>query len=408
MRHWLTYLLFFTLAHSAASQTAKSLKPGDKAPAFVVNRGENAIQGITMPYLNKIVLLNFWSTTSPSAREKNVHLRKIFEKYAEVDYINAEGFEIISIAVQNDQKAWQEAIQKDSLSSFTHGIALKGFTADDVCLKFGITQIPSNIIIDERGEVIMRDARFADIENYLDNKKNVHPIKKDIFGVLALSSSIEDKVRFSKVYLFNPYGDTLAYTRTNENGVFTFHDLKLNQDLVLKLDNQMDIMTSDPYALYNTKAELLLKGKTQAGGFVFNLPAKQIANLQLTDSSINTHSPYEITVTKYLEFKGNSSGLTLNDEKELQGVLSTLTKNKKSILEIAVHSDSKQGEKASKSLTDKQAQALKTYFQNNGVPQNQIRTLSFGSTQPIINCLPACSEEEHKKNKRVEFAILKN
>ncbi len=408
MRLGFTYLLLIGLIFSVSGQTTSLIKPGEKAPPFVLNKGENTIQGITIPYLNKIVLLYFWNNTTPGARKGNVFLKRVFDKYADADFINAEGFEVISIAVQSNQTSWKETIQNDSLNSFIHGIAPKGVSEDDVCMKFGVTKIPTTILIDETGEVIMINPRMADLENYLDNKKNVHPQKKDIYGMFALSSSLIDKVRFSKVYLFNGYGDSLAYTRTNENGVFTFHDLKLNQDLVLKLDNQMDIITSDPSALYNTKGELLIKGRTHAGGFVFDLPAKLLSQLQLADSSLNTVSPLEITVTKYLEFKGYDQGLSVTDEKELKGVLSTLDKNKKSILEIAVHSDSKQDEKTSKNLTDKQARMLKGYFQSKGIQQNRMRVISFGSTQPSIACNPSCSDEEHKKNKRVEFTILKN
>ena len=361
-----------------------------------------------MPYLNKIVLLHFWSTTSANAKTNNLFLNSIAEKYFESDFINAEGFEIISIAVQSDQRSWEETIKKDSLVNFIHGIAIKGFTKDDVCLKFGVSKTPTDIVIDETGQVVLINPRLADLENYLDSKKNVHPLKKDIYGTMALSSSKEDKVRFSKVYLFNHYGDSLGHSRTNENGVFVFHDMKINQDYILKIDNQMDIITSDPTALYNTGGELLVKGKTMGGGFVFYLPSKLISQLQLADSSLNTVSPLEITITKYLEFKNSGAGLSAKDEQELKGVLSTLEKNKKSILEIAVHSNSKQDEKTSKSMSDQQGQFLKAYFLGKGITQNRIRLQSYGSSQPAISCSPTCTEEEHKKNKRVEFTILKN
>lgn len=404
----LAYLLVLILVSTTQGQNNALIKPGEKAPPFVLNRGENAIQGFTMPYLNKIVLLHFWNASNPTARTNNIFLNSIAEKYIESDFINAEGFEIISIAVQNDQKSWEELIIKDSLVNFIHGIALKGFMQDDVCLKYGVSKTPTDIVVDETGQVVLINPRLADLENYLDSKKNVHPLKKDIYGMLGLSSSKEDKLRFSKVYLFNHYGDSLGHSRTNENGVFVFHDMKVNQDHILKIDNQMDIITSDPTALYNTSGELLTKGRTMDGGFVFYLPYKLISKLQLSDSSVNTLSPLEITLTKYLEFNNNNTSLSPKDEQELKGILSTLGKNKKSILEIAVHSNSKQDEKNSQSLSDKQGQLLKTYFLSKGIPQNRIRIQSFGSSQPAITCTPTCSEEEHNKNKRVEFTILNN
>lgn len=144
------------------------------------------------------------------------------------------------------------------------------------------------------------------------------------------------------------------------------------------------------------------------GGFVFYLPSKLITKLQLADSSLNTVSPLEITITKYLSFKNNNTALSSKDEQELNGILTTLKKNNQSILEIAVHSNSKQDEKTSKTFSDQQAQLLKTYFLSKGIPQSRLRVQSFGSSQPAISCSTGCTDEEHKKNKRVEFTILKN
>ena len=101
----LAYLLFFVLVLTAHGQNSSLIKPGEKAPPFVLDRGENTIQGFTMPYLNKIVLLHFWSTSQPGARANTLFLNSISEKYIDSDFINAEGFEIIAIAVQNDQKS---------------------------------------------------------------------------------------------------------------------------------------------------------------------------------------------------------------------------------------------------------------------------------------------------------------
>ncbi len=400
--------LFCSLSTSAVlAQESKLIKAGEKAPSFVLNRGENAIQGFTMPYLNKIVLLHFWNTQTTNSSKRNKFLNQISEKYMDSEYINAEGFEVIAIAVQNDRTTWKAAIQRDSLTNFTHGIALKGFQEEDVCLKFGVEKVPNDILINENAEVILINPRMIDLENYLDSKKNVHPIKKDYYGAFALSSSPQDKLRFSKVYLFNQFGDTIAFTRTNENGIFVFTDLKSNQNYVFKLDNHLDIITSDPAALYSTEGELLIRGETKDGGFVFNVPSHLNYKLQLADTSKNSNPPHEITVVKYLNFKGQNGGLNKQDEVEIAGLLSTLEKNSKSMLEIVVHSDSKQNERESKQLSDKQAQVLKNYFLAKGIPTNHLRVISLGNTQPVLKCEPNCSEEDHKKNKRVEFTILK-
>lgn len=398
-------VIFFLLALHSGFRA--QIKAGEQAPPFVVNRGENAIQGISMPYMNKIVLLHFWSTNLPQSKIVNKHLVRLHEKYSEADFINAAGFEIIAIAVQNDQKSWKDGISRDSTSHFINGIAGKGLEEDDVCKKFNILSVPADVLIDETGKIVQLNPRLADVENYLDEKKNVHPIRKDIFGWFAFSSDTSEKFKFSRVYLFNQYGDSLAYTRSNEKGLFTFHDLKLNQDILLKIDNQADFLTSDPVALFSVSGEEVMKAQHKAGGFVFEIPARLNSKLHVPDSSVNKTTPLEISFTKQLEFINGGMALHPKDEKELHVILNQLKRSNKSILEYGVHMHSKNGEAAAKASSDKQAQTIKTFFIKNGIDSKRIRYQSFGSSQPLVPCTQGCSEAEHQKNKRVEFTILK-
>lgn len=395
--------LFFLLHASAAAQ----VKAGDQAPPFVINRGDNAIQGISMPYLNKIVLLHFWSSQQKQASQTNKHLGRLYERYSEADYINAAGFEIIAVAIQHDQDSWKQSIERDSISHFIHGIAGKNRSEDDVCKKFGIENAPADLLIDENGKVVLVNPRLTDVENYLDEKKNVHPIRKDIFGWFAFVSDTSQKFKFSRVYLFNHYGDSLGYTRCNEKGVFTFHDLKLNQFIQLRLDNQADFLTSDPVALYSVSGEEVMKGEHRSAGFVFNIPPRLNPKLHVPDSSVSKTTPLEVSFSKHLDFMNNGTALSSKDEKELQGILNQLKRNNRSILEFGVHMHGRNGEAAAKASSDKQAQSIRAYFLKNGIEAKRMRYQSFGNTSPLVPCAPNCSEEDHHKNKRVEFTILK-
>ena len=408
-KHFL--LILFTCFYGIVySQSNALIQPGTKAPSFVLSLEQNAIRGFAMPYQNKVVLLHFWNTNSEAAKQSNKYLKRLLDRYKDSEYINADGFEVVAIAVQTDRISWKESIARDSLYGFSNGIALKGFS-DDACQKFGVNKIPTDILIDELGTVIAIDPKIIDIENALDNKKNLQPVKRDIHGILAQASDKKEISQFTKVFLFNHYGDSISYTRTNNKGEFEFHEIKLNQDFILKVDNQIDILTSDPITLYSVAGDLIMEGKTNANGFVFYIPSKLSVALVKDDSSHSVKSnPLEISFIKHFEFKNQYNSLSIKDIQEMETILNLLSKNKNSILEFVTHTDSRLDAQTAKTITDKQAATIKSYLQKKGIQISRIRGFSRGNVLPKQACAnpQLCSDEENYANRRVEFSILKN
>jgi outer membrane protein OmpA-like peptidoglycan-associated protein len=60
-------------------------------------------------------------------------------------------------------------------------------------------------------------------------------------------------------------------------------------------------------------------------------------------------------------------------------------------------------------LSDKRAKATLEFMVNNGIARNRLTAKGFGETQLLNNCsdnIP-CNEEEHQKNRRSEFIVVK-
>lgn len=405
MRKGFCIILLLLVFRNSSSQTTE-LKVGDKAPSFILTLQQNSIQSFAMPYLNRIVLLHFWSSTVSKSKTYNKYLNRLAGRYKNATYRSADGFEVISIAVQSDKNAWTQAIKNDSLTNFVNGIAVRGYN-DDVCKKFTVSEVPHEILIDETGTIIAINPRIRDIEDMLDERKNYQPVKKDVIGTLALSSNPSDFLKFGKLYLFDAYGDSVSQTVTNIHGGFTFSDIKLNQDFILKVDNGADISTSDPWALYSYKGEKILEGKTFQNGFIFYIPSN--ANTILTEGENNTLSSGigQVNVTKNLVFKNNGAGLTSKDEEELNAIFLILQKNKNLDVEITTHTDGKMDEKSAMGLTVTQSNTIRNYFVKKGVAASRLRLTSKGKTQPRKKC-EECTEEDYKTNCRVEFVVYKN
>jgi outer membrane protein OmpA-like peptidoglycan-associated protein/thiol-disulfide isomerase/thioredoxin len=400
------FLLLFSLSCFAQGD---GLKPGDKAPSFILNLQQGSIQSFPIPYLNRIVLVHFWSSTVSKSKTYNKYLNRLASRYKNALYRNADGFEIIAVAVQSDRNTWNETIKQDSLNNFINGIANRGYN-DDICKKFNVSSVPHDILIDETGTIIAINPKIRDLEDILDDRKNFQPLKKDVVGMLALSSNPSDLFKYGRLYLFDAYGDSLARTVTNLNGVFTFNDVKLNQDFILKVDNQGDFITSDPIALYSSKGEKLLEGKTMQGGFVFYIPSKFSYKLTETEESSSTGQISQVSVIKDLTFKNNGAELTPKDEKELNSIFLILQKNKSLSIEITTHTDTKLDSKTAMDLTHKQSNTVAQFFIKRGVQTNRVKVSSKGNSQPRKICggQEDCTDEDHKLNRRVEFVVFKS
>lgn len=397
-------LLFLLAAFKGFSQMPP--KVGDHAPSFILTLDKDVVQSYVFPYTKRIVMLHFWSSDNYTSRNYGKFLNGLAKRYKNVVYKTAYNFEVIAIAVQKDKKAWREAIISDSLTEFTNGIAPMGYN-DDPCRKYGVVALPTDVLMDETGTILAIDPKLSRVEDMLDERKNFQPLRKDVIGTLAQSSNKEEVLKFTKLYLFNIYGDSLGKTTTSSRGVFSFSDIKLNQDFILKVDNQSNIVTSDPVALYTPAGDLLMNGVTSDGGFIFHIPARLSTRLIEFE---HTEGGEHLRVLKNLDFNAAGTSLTLNDQKELSSVLSQLERNGKSTVEFTVNTDSKLGDDAAMALTQKQVATITAYFEKKGIAKSRIQGVAKGNDEPRVLCDPpyVCTEKDHRENRRVEFFVHKN
>lgn len=66
--------------------------------------------------------------------------------------MHAQGFNIISVSLDEDPAKWKEAIKQDKLS-WTQVSNLKEMK-DPIALQYGVTQIPTTFLLDRNGKVV--------------------------------------------------------------------------------------------------------------------------------------------------------------------------------------------------------------------------------------------------------------
>lgn len=408
MKKFFTYIIIVLNLYSFSQTT---IKPGDLAQNFILTLPQNGTQGVSMPFMKRIVLLHFWSTSVSKSNQYNPAINRLTKRYKNSFYKTADGFETIAIAVQSDKNAWMEAIKKDSLNEFINAIAVRGYN-EDVCKKYGVTSLPTDILIDENGVIIAVNPKYTLVEELLDEKKNYQPEINDLSGSIALSSNSTDLYSFAKIQLSNAYGDSLGSSITDAKGKFTFNDVRMNQDFVITIDNKTNIEVSDPLALFNIKGDRILESKTINDHFVFYVPAQYTKKFKVEmeepDSKID-----QLNVNKYVSYKSIGSELAVSNEEEIKGIVDLLKKNQNFNLEYTCHASTKLEPKAAETLTQKHVLAIKNFFLKKGIPSGQIKGISKGNTSPINKCksgngASACNDGQHFLNQRTQFRIYKN
>lgn len=170
----------------------------------------------------------------------------------------------------------------------------------------------------------------------------------------------------------------------------------------------------------NDKGEVLYKVECQKtytievykDGFVSkSFPVAKINEGQvIIDAAIN---PIEVIVTEteiilnpiYFEF--NKSNITKQGATELDKLVYVMSQNDKLIIYAKSHTDSRGSDAYNLDLSDKRAKSTIQYIISKGISSDKISGKGYGESEPKVNCLESCTEEEHAMNRRSEFMIIK-
>ena len=103
----------------------------------------------------KYVLVDFWASWCVPCRAENPFMLKAYHE------LKDKNFEIVGVSLDDKRAAWLQAVAADKLP-WIQVSDVKGFKTD-VAVRFGISAIPQNVLIDPTGKVIAKDLRGEDV-----------------------------------------------------------------------------------------------------------------------------------------------------------------------------------------------------------------------------------------------------
>ena len=97
-------------------------------------------------------------------------------------------------------------------------------------------------------------------------------------------------------------------------------------------------------------------------------------------------------------------------KESLQRVIEVLNENPEVKIEVRSYTDCQGGVDYNMNLSNERARATLDYLKGKIVNPERLFSEGFGETMPVVNCdcdKAGCSEEEHQKNRRTEFVVVK-
>lgn len=140
------------------TQTGPASKVGQSAPDFSLP-DPSGKQISLSSFKGKYVLVDFWASWCGPCRQENPNVVEAFKKFKD------KNFTILGVSLDKTKDAWTKAIADDKLT-WSHVSDLKYWESMVVPL-YGISGIPTNILVDPQGKIIAANLRGEALEKKL-------------------------------------------------------------------------------------------------------------------------------------------------------------------------------------------------------------------------------------------------
>lgn len=144
----------------------EGLNLGNKAPEIMQASPKGNVITLSS-FKGKMVLVDFWASWCGPCRAENPAVVAAYSKYHNLNFKIGNGFEILSVSLDQNAIAWEKAIEKDQLVWPYHVSDLQGWS-NAAALRYGVNSIPTNVLVNGEGIIIAKNLRGSDLEKALN------------------------------------------------------------------------------------------------------------------------------------------------------------------------------------------------------------------------------------------------
>lgn len=225
---------------------------------------------------------------------------------------------------------------------------------------------------------------FSSNRNGFDAIYSAIPICKAQAIVIVTDKKTVNFIPNALITVLDKKGNSILKLVTNSEG-------KLNFDIECETGYSLQV------AAQNYETATFQIQKIKSGEIVVQAPLVP-SEVIITDKEVILNNVY---------FEFNKSNITNEGANELNKLVSVMKVNPTMVIFVKSHTDSKGSISYNLNLSEQRAQSTVQYLISKGIESERISGKGYGSTEPKVNCGSNCSEEEHSKNRRSEFIIVK-
>ena len=150
----------FAQTDADSKYATELLKPGTAVPDFKLKTPEGKSQKISKIIQGKYTVVDFWASWCPDCRKDLPNVKRIYEQFA------PQGVQFLGISFDNEAEKWQKAIA-DYAIAYPQLSDLKRMRDSEVAKAFGVKWIPSMMLIDKEGKVVLSTVLSDKLERTL-------------------------------------------------------------------------------------------------------------------------------------------------------------------------------------------------------------------------------------------------
>ena len=131
-----------------AKYATELVKPGTMAPDFKLKTPQGKTLKLSKVMKGKYTLIDFWASWCGDCRKDMPNVHRLYRKFAPL------GVQFVGISFDTEAANWQAAIEKYGIA-YTQLSELKKMSESDVARQYGVKWIPSMVLVDPEGKVVL-------------------------------------------------------------------------------------------------------------------------------------------------------------------------------------------------------------------------------------------------------------
>lgn len=138
----------FQQTDADAKYATELLKTGTAIPDFKLPDLKGKKQTLSKLVKGKYAVIDFWASWCPDCRKDIPNVKRMYQKFAPL------GVQFIGVSFDDDANKWREAVAQNELN-YIQVSELKRMRDSDVAKAFGVKWIPSMMLVDKEGKVLL-------------------------------------------------------------------------------------------------------------------------------------------------------------------------------------------------------------------------------------------------------------